>query len=308
MKCPTCGYIGFETADRCRNCGYEFSLAPKPEAPPEMAIRERAADGPLSDLTIQSPAPAGADPAGRAPDLDRVLQNLDRVFGAPEPDLPLFGDSDPADLPPLVTPPATPRRPLSVRRTTPDPSRLRSRPSRPPRPSPTPTAPQPLELPLPDDPAPIGAGLADPPVEPTEAPGAPPMRRTLAALIDLTILGVIDVVVVYFTLRLCGLATADLAVLPLIPLVAFFLVVNGGYLVAFTAAGGQTIGKMALGLKVVGHAELPVSPGLSLLRAAGCIGSLCSLGLGYVPALLADGGRALEDRLADTRVVRVATT
>ena len=26
MKCPKCGYLGFESGDRCRNCGYEFSL------------------------------------------------------------------------------------------------------------------------------------------------------------------------------------------------------------------------------------------------------------------------------------------
>ena len=28
MKCPKCGYLGFETTDRCRNCQYDFSLAP----------------------------------------------------------------------------------------------------------------------------------------------------------------------------------------------------------------------------------------------------------------------------------------
>ena len=22
MKCPKCSYLGFETGDRCRNCGY----------------------------------------------------------------------------------------------------------------------------------------------------------------------------------------------------------------------------------------------------------------------------------------------
>ena len=26
MKCPKCDYLGFETGDRCRNCGYDFSL------------------------------------------------------------------------------------------------------------------------------------------------------------------------------------------------------------------------------------------------------------------------------------------
>ena len=27
MKCSKCGYLGFETGSRCRNCGYEFSLS-----------------------------------------------------------------------------------------------------------------------------------------------------------------------------------------------------------------------------------------------------------------------------------------
>jgi len=26
VKCPKCDYLGFETGDRCRNCGYDFSL------------------------------------------------------------------------------------------------------------------------------------------------------------------------------------------------------------------------------------------------------------------------------------------
>ena len=26
MKCPKCLYIGFETGERCKNCGYDFSL------------------------------------------------------------------------------------------------------------------------------------------------------------------------------------------------------------------------------------------------------------------------------------------
>ena len=26
MKCPKCGYLGFEDMERCRNCGYDFSL------------------------------------------------------------------------------------------------------------------------------------------------------------------------------------------------------------------------------------------------------------------------------------------
>ena len=28
MKCPKCQYISFDSGDRCRNCGYDFSLVP----------------------------------------------------------------------------------------------------------------------------------------------------------------------------------------------------------------------------------------------------------------------------------------
>lgn len=316
MKCPTCDYIGFEASDRCRNCGFDFGLAPQ-APPPELSLHVDRVEGALKELDIDSAAavsssrPVASGRHGRPssverqPDLDKVLQNLDRVLGdAPAaPDLPLFDDdpADPAGLAPLVEAGAAPRRPLAVRRATPDPARLRPRPVR--HEGRTPRA---LELPLPDASEAVGAGLPHDAHSLDTTTGAPPARRALAAALDLLILGAIDVVVVYFTLRMCGLSTADLALLPPLPLGAFFLLINGGYLASFTAAGGQTIGKMALGLKVVGHADLPVSPGLAVVRALGCLASIASLGLGFLPALLGQGGRAIEDRLADTHVVRVS--
>jgi uncharacterized RDD family membrane protein YckC len=319
MKCPTCGYIGFETSDRCRNCGYDFGLASQAPPAPELSLRADQTEGALKELDIRQGAPslAAARPiagarasrtsvAARQPDIDKVLQNLDRVLGEPAsaPDLPLFDDDPPsaAELAPLVDAGAAPRRPLAVRRATPDPARLRPKPVRHQGP-----APRALELPLPGATEMAGAGRSyesSPMVEPSA--GAPPVRRVLAAALDVAILGAIDLAVVYFTQRMCGLSTAEIAVLPPIPLGAFFLLVDGGYLAVFTAAGGQTIGKMALGLRVVGHADLPVSAGLAVVRALGCVASVASLGLGFLPALLGEGGRAIEDRLADTRVVRVS--
>ena len=309
MKCPTCGYIGFETTDRCRNCGYEFALATTAPAVPDLAIKSGGdAGGPLRELDMRPaeprPAPIVATGSDNTTDLDRVLQNLDRVIGGPEPaapDLPLFDDRDDADLAPVVVPGVAPRRPLAVRRTTPDPAKLRARASR----APGDAAPRSLELPLPDraEPGNVPAPRVVAEAEPGE--GAPPLRRFGAAAIDLAIIGAIDVIVVSFTLRLCGLTAAELSILPPLPLLAFFALVNGGYFAIFTAAGGQTIGKMAFGLRVVGQADLPVSAGLSVLRALGCLASVVSFGLGFVPAILNDGGRALEDRLADTRVIRV---
>ncbi len=314
MKCPTCGYIGFETSDRCRNCGYDFALANQAPPTPELSLHDGETEGALKELDIRAAAtvpaarpvagarPAGTPAAARQPDIDKVLQNLDRVLGETPsaPDLPLFDDEH--GEAPLVDPGAAPRRPLAVRRATPDPARLRTRPVR--HQSPEPRS---LELPLPDGTDSLTSVPAHQlPSMAVETSGAPPLRRGMAAALDLAILGAIDLVVVYFTLRMCGLTTAEIAMLPPIPLGAFFLLVNGGYLAAFTAAGGQTIGKMAFGLKVVGHADEPLSAGLSVVRALGCLASVASLGLGFLPALLGDGGRAIEDRLADTRVVRVS--
>ena len=300
MKCPMCAYIGFEAADRCRNCGYDFSRAPSEASAPDLAIVDRGPEGAFEDIPMRR---GGGDrPGTREPDLDKVLQNLDRVLGdnTRGADLPLFGDDEPA-LAPLVDANAAPRRPLSVRRATPDPTRLRTKPVRHHA-----QAPQALELPLPsaDDSLDVPVHRAAPQAD-GEVSAAPPHLRFLAAVLDLVLLGAIDVIVVYFTLRMCGLDAAQIGMLPIAPLAAFFLMVNGGYLAAFTAAGGQTIGKMAFGLKVVGHADRPLSGGLAIVRALGCVASVASLGLGFLPALFAEGGRALEDRLADTRVVRV---
>ena len=60
----------------------------------------------------------------------------------------------------------------------------------------------------------------------------------------------IDAAVIYFTLQICGIGMEDFAIVPKGPLLAFLLVQNGGYLVAFTA-GGQTLGKMVAGIRVV---------------------------------------------------------
>ena len=314
MKCPTCGYIGFEAADRCRNCGYDFTLISEHAAhTPELALRQEDTEGALRELDIKMEDRARAsglsDPAttavARSADLDRVMRNLDQVLGEPPaPDLPLFDAGD-ADLPPMVSGAAAPRRPLAVRRATPDPARLRAKAVRH-----APRAPQELELPLPEaaapDVRPHAATIVRRDAPSDEPHGAPPLRRAVAATLDVVLMAGIDLIVVYFTWRMCGLTSAEFALLPPVPRGAVFLVVNGGYLAAFTAAGGQTIGKMALGLKVVGHADTPVSGGLAVVRAAGCLVSIASFGLGFVPALLAEGGRAVEDRLADTRVVRVS--
>jgi len=138
---------------------------------------------------------------------------------------------------------------------------------------------------------------------------APPTARLAAAAIDIGFLGTIAAVVFWLTLRWCGLYLGDAAYVPLLPMAAFVLLVVAGYLLLFTVAGGQTIGKMACGIRVVGSPpDDDSSNGISMrqacLRAALTIPSVLALGAGFVPALTA-GGRAFHDRFAQTRVVRV---
>ena len=117
------------------------------------------------------------------------------------------------------------------------------------------------------------------------------------------VLAAIDVLVVYFTMQICGLTAADLNLLPKAPLLAFFLVQNGGYLVAFTA-GGQTLGKMAMGIKVVSTATASsVESRHSLLRTALWLLLAIPAGLGFLTALFSGDRRGLHDRFAGTRVV-----
>ena len=76
-----------------------------------------------------------------------------------------------------------------------------------------------------------------------------------------------------------------------------------GYVAAFTVAGGQTIGKMLLKLRVIGDDGRPIDAAGGVLRALGCMLVPITLGLSYVPALFSSDHRAVHDRLAGTRVV-----
>jgi uncharacterized RDD family membrane protein YckC len=288
MKCPKCGYLGFERVERCRNCGYEFSLKPSltlPELPlrPEPAADEHAfADLALSDAPIPSPTPPVA------PDVERSVSASTPPRKRLPNGLPFDGDA------PLITKPSPPRSPLSVRRATPEVPRLR-----------TATAPRTPMLDL----EPESLGVRATPEEWSEqlndeAEPAAVVARIAAVAIDLLILAAIDAAVIYFTMQICGLTVEDFSIVPKGPLLAFLLVQNGGYLVAFTA-GGQTLGKMAAGIKVVpSNPDAPLDLGHSILRTVVWVVLAVPAGLGFITALFSHDRRGLHDRFAGTRVVR----
>jgi uncharacterized RDD family membrane protein YckC len=280
VKCPKCGYLGFDSVDRCKNCGYDFSLVSQPTGHP---MRDpRLARGVRYRQSSPTSGSEGAEGS---------LASLPE--GRPI-DLPLFG----GDLPML--PP--PRAPLAVRRAAPTPARIRPR---------IPT-PQPGAIPLlGDEPGEVRSeSEADTPqasgtrAGPTVWPTATAGRRAAAAAIDLSLVALVDLVVLYFTLALCGLTFNDLHVLPVLPMAAFFLVLNGGYVVLFTGILGQTFGKMATAIEVVSDRRERMDLRRAALRGAALVVSLLPAGLGWLAGLVGDH-RGLHDRLAGTRVVRV---
>jgi uncharacterized RDD family membrane protein YckC len=303
MKCPKCGYLGFEPVERCRNCGYDFSLLPAIDLP-DLSIRERGARevNPLDDLAMLDAAMTSAPVVSSGqptPDLERVMSGPERQ---PAADLLLFG-APRADDEALITKASPPRPPLAVRRATPEVSKLRTMAARAPL----------LDL-----------GTADPAAAPRATPQAAPhagtaerpceaggevaglFARLAASAIDLTILAAIDLLVIYFTMQICGLDLADLELLPKGPLVAFLLVQNLGYLVVFTA-GGQTLGKMATDIRVVSarpNSSLDLAH--SIVRTLVWIVLAVPAGLGFLTALFSRDRRGLHDRFAGTRVVRAS--
>ena len=143
MKCPKCNYLGFETGDRCRNCGYDFSLLALADAPPHADLRLRPAPEPSEhrredagadaddwveheldlalgathgeDVSISPPSIAAAAGAGGGVSMTAAAAASPRA-GA-ESRLPLFSRTAASDDEPLIRVAAAPRPPLSVRRT-----------------------------------------------------------------------------------------------------------------------------------------------------------------------------------------------
>jgi uncharacterized RDD family membrane protein YckC len=324
MRCPKCHYISFGSVTRCRNCGYEFSFSPEPQ-PVDLPIQ--SADppiGPLRELTLGEaahPPAKAAVSASSGPSAD-----ADRASAAARFDLPLFTDRSAPDDAPLIAAASAPRQPLAVRRAPPPPPKARFEMS-----AAAPMLEDDLET---DDEA---RSHADDESElrererklrelraslqsrarsasPDDWVVAPTVLRLAAGLIDVVLILSIDAGVVVATLRVLGLGTADVALLPPVPFVMFLLLLNGGYLATFTAAGGQTIGKMIAGIRVVAQRPADdqgfdrytprVSLGSAVLRAAAYLVSLLPAGLGFAAILLDQDRRALHDRLAETRVVR----
>jgi uncharacterized RDD family membrane protein YckC len=310
MKCPKCGYLGFETTERCRNCGYDFSFA-APTLAAELPLRGPGVDAPLEDLvlgepTVPSPRSTEGhdrDAAGFGRPEPRGLTDYAAVAAVPRVEEPVHPAADPPaesgeDLPLFAPRPAG--MPLAVRRASTDVPRPRRNTTRPVRME-SPPLPLVMEVPAPPEAevAPIGA------VRQKSVQAASAGSRVMAAFIDAALLLSIDAAVLWLTLRIAGLQPTPqhLAIIRPVPMAAFFLVMAFLYLVGFTLGGGQTVGKMAAGIRVTGDDGRGVDITGAVVRALGGLVVACTLGLLFIPVLFSVDRRAVHDRLAGTRVV-----
>ena len=313
MKCPKCEYLGFETGDRCRNCGYDFSLMLTADQLPDLDLRAPDPQTPASDAWLQDPdtglspaaPPAMADASAipNPPAVETAVESppapaplppfLSRPARMTPSSLPLFTGSGDDDAP-LVKLPAAPRAPLAVRRT-PENPRLRNLSKL------VTQEPEPVlqfeEPPAEDEPVPQPRRLA---AAPLAGGASAPAARLVAAAVDHVILGAIDVTVLYFTLKVAAVSSADWQQIPFVPMVAFLALLKLLYFSAFTAVGGQTIGKMGSGIRVVADDGAALQPMRAVRRSLALLGTL---GAGFLPAVLGDDRRAIHDRVAGTRVV-----
>ena len=310
MRCPKCRYISFDEGDRCRNCGYDFSLI-QPETPLDLPIRQDETVGPMADLRLKvaqrRQAAAALTPPGRSEPLASpglrpspvqsgarcgcVAGRRSRRPAARQREYAATASACGAACPASADRARLPQRARGS-------SSLFGRSRR----WILPTGPEVVREESTPQEEPRSVGIVD--TTATASAG----QRLFGAVVDVLITIGIDWAVLYFTLQVAGLRLDEVRLLPIVPMGAFLLLLNGGYLTMFTAAGGQTIGKMLAGTRVVlaGPADRPqrLPFGTAIVRTAACFASLLPAGAGFFMALFRADGRALHDAVADTRVIK----
>jgi len=339
MTCPTCGGELVPGADRCPVC--EAGVAPRVEGALAADPRPVTPPGrprPRVEALLDLPGLRRREKTWRDEVQERVRSRRQKradaglpLFDVPEAPPPVGARPEPPPIerpapPPPEAPPGEERVPEPVREpdlvsTRLSEAELADLPLRAPAETPEAAAPERAEASTPritrrsmpslDDDVLLGepdleseVELAPPAQEltPVERP-ARAAERARAAAVDALLFAALSAVVVYFTGRaarvdLAALASSWPALSAYLGLLALFY---AGY---FTGTTGQTPGKLATGLRVVGAGGRP--PGYLCAMARAFVGLLGTglAGLGLLPMAFDPAARALHDRLFRTRVVR----
>lgn len=134
--------------------------------------------------------------------------------------------------------------------------------------------------------------------------------RSAALVVDLAIIWLVEHSFEYAAYRVWGDDVRDPdgggAVFVVRMLASVFTLVFAGlYTTALHALGGQTIGKMVVGIRVVGVDGAPLPLGAAFLRYMAYFVSASALMMGFVMAGLRRDKRALHDLVAGSRVDRL---
>jgi len=310
MNCPSCGAPAGHTGSRCPSCG--------------------AAPGPITEGAL-APDPSRSEPLREIPGLrkrertwkDEVRERVRdrRKFRGGPGELPLFRGMDDEEglagddaAGALSAAPAPAMASEGLRALDDDdlPLRPRDEPRTPiafeaPRPLPLPR-----ELPrrvIADEAPQVSSswdlGPTTPRIEavtPVERP-AVALERLLAAAVDVAVLAPIWAAVIYFASRSARVSIEALQpTWPwLVGYLAFLGLVYAGY---FTGTTGQTLGKMAAGLRVVDAGGQPPGYARAFIRAVIGTCGVLAVGSGLIPMLFDPARRALHDRMFRTRVIK----
>lgn len=136
-------------------------------------------------------------------------------------------------------------------------------------------------------------------------------QRFLASLVDGFLVGIVNFVISFvFSLPVSFMGDQDTAAafVMLSSLLGYFLslAVNYGYFIYFTGKTGQTLGKKALGIKVLKLQTLqpPGYASAALRETVGKFVSAIVLGVGYLWVLKDEKKQAWHDKIATTIVVK----
>jgi len=328
MSCPACGGHLPGGQERCPACGAHVAPLTEGALAPDPAARPRPE--PLREI----PGLKKRERTWKDEVRERVR---DRKRKRGDGDLPLFRDGEDVegDDPEAMTEepavseppqPAPPRTPLAFMDTHPvevedeDAADLPLRPAELPLRAPASAsdpAPE-LRLAAAGEPAGVRTRTPEPTMESADewtlgaepADAARPVERPAysgerarAAALDVALLTVLWAIVVYFAGRAAHVELAGLR--PAWPYLAGYLAFLGlTYAGYFTGTTGQTLGKIAVGLRVVDAGGRPPGYLRAFVRAAlGSVGVLAA-GAGLIPMLVDPARRALHDRVLRTRVVK----
>ena len=135
-------------------------------------------------------------------------------------------------------------------------------------------------------------------------PTAPISDRLFSTLADALVLTTIAVLLVFGGASAAGTSILSFVQAAPVPFIAAWSIFGLGYGIFFVGTCGQTLGKMAMRIRVIESNHFRVGYGKATVRSLSYAAAILPAGLGLILALKDAEHRALHDRLSGTRVVK----